>query len=134
MRIGSILPTLSIDAITVGQMKLRRRKGEILMLLTREQFREIAERERLCEGQAPGPWTGQCEIFDRNRKELLMGPGSGIKHVPVGRFIAASKADVPLLLSHINTLWWMERFCPWVWVYRAGSRLWARIVRRRRAT
>jgi len=99
------------------------------MLLTRKELNEIAERERLCEQLAPGPWAGQCVIFDGDQKELFFpawSSSAGVTHVAVAKFMAASKTDVPALLSHARTMWWMERACPWLWLYRTLSGLWQR--------
>ena len=101
------------------------------MLLSRRELIEIGKREMEAEQMNPGPWSGDCVLFDRKQKELLFDARTGsmgVKSVPVARFIAEAKTDVPRLLDHIYMI---EKLCPWIWIWRGIRALKRRALGRR---
>lgn len=102
------------------------------MLLTRKEIEEIRDKERAAEQQNPGPWSGDCVLFDKNQKELLYDARTGsmgVKSVPVARFMAGAKTDVPRLVSHANALRWAMWLSPYLWVIWLGMLAWRRVRR-----
>lgn len=68
---------------------------------------ELAAIKARCEAATPGPWRGDCFLYDSEGNDLLFGNGAGIGvfcEDADAQFAAHAREDMPRLVAEVERL------------------------------